>query len=70
MLTDGNPLISNYQYAGATDLLVTWLYKLTLTNNQYNFASVIGLIIFVLVAGISIYNYRKTQSYKEDDIIQ
>ncbi|KRE98512.1 sugar ABC transporter permease [Paenibacillus sp. Soil766] len=70
MLTDGNPLISNYQYAGATDLLVTWLYKLTLTNNQYNFASVIGLIIFILIAGISIYNYRKTQSYKEDDIIQ
>jgi arabinogalactan oligomer/maltooligosaccharide transport system permease protein len=70
MLTDGNPLVSNYQYAGATDLLVTWLYKLTLTNRQYNFASVIGIIIFVLIASISIYNYRKTQSYKEDDIIQ
>ncbi|MNI02061.1 Maltose transport system permease protein MalF [compost metagenome] len=70
MLTDGNPVVSQYQYAGATDLLVTWLYKLTLTNRQYNFASVIGIIIFVLVAGLSIYNYRKTSSYKEDDIIQ
>jgi len=70
MLTDGNPSVSDYQYAGATDLLVTWLYKLTLTNRQYNFASVIGIIIFAMVAGISIYNYRKTQSYKEDDMIQ
>lgn len=70
MLTDGNPNVSDYQYAGATDLLVTWLYKLTLTNRQYNFASVIGLIIFAMVAGLSIYNYRKTQSYKEDDMIQ
>ncbi|MBW7474360.1 sugar ABC transporter permease [Paenibacillus oenotherae] len=70
LLTDGNPLVSGYQYAGATDLLVTWLYKLTLTNRQYNFSAVIGIIIFVLVATLSIYNYRKTRSYREDDIIQ
>lgn len=70
LLTDGNPIVSGYQYAGATDLLVTWLYKLTLTNRQYNFSAVIGIIIFVLVASLSIYNYRKTRSYREDDIIQ
>lgn len=70
MLTDGNPNVPHYQYAGATDLLVTWLYKLTLTNRQYNFASVIGIIIFALVAGLSIYNFRKTPSYKEDDIFR
>lgn len=70
LLTDGNPFVKDYQYAGATDLLVTWLYKLTLTNRQYNFSSVIGIIIFILVAGLSIYNYRRTRSYREDDIIQ
>lgn len=70
LLTDGNPIVTGYQYAGATDLLVTWLYKLTLTNRQYNFSAVIGIIIFVMVASLSIYNYRKTRSYREDDIIQ
>ncbi|MFD2670865.1 carbohydrate ABC transporter permease [Marinicrinis sediminis] len=70
LLTNGNPVVSEYQYAGATDLLVTWLYKLTLTNRQYNFASVIGIIIFIIIAGLSIYNFRKTRSYREDDMIQ
>jgi arabinogalactan oligomer / maltooligosaccharide transport system permease protein len=70
LLTDGNPVMNEYQYAGATDLLVTWLYKLTLTNRQYNFSAVIGILIFILIAGLSIINYRRTRSFKEDDIIQ
>jgi len=70
LLTDGNPVKGDYQYAGATDLLVTWLYKLTLNQNQYAFASAIGIIIFILVASISIYNYRRTRSFREEDMIQ
>ncbi|MFC0216042.1 carbohydrate ABC transporter permease [Paenibacillus chartarius] len=68
LLTDGNPILPHYQYAGATDLLVTWLYKLTLNNRQYNMAAVLGIIIFAVVAGLSIYNYRKTSSYREEDM--
>lgn len=60
----------DYQYAGATDLLVTWLYKLTLNQNKYNMASAIGIIIFVIIASFSIYNYRRTKSFKEEDMIQ
>ncbi|MNC33646.1 Maltose transport system permease protein MalF [compost metagenome] len=70
LLTDGNPVNPKYQYAGSTDLLVTWLYKLTLNNQQYNFSSAIGIIIFVIVAGLSIYNFRRSRSYKEEDMVQ
>lgn len=70
LLTGGEPVKGDYQYAGATDLLVTWLYKLTLTQNKYNMASAVGIIIFVIIASFSIYNYRRTKSFKEEDMIQ
>ncbi|AJY75914.1 carbohydrate ABC transporter permease [Paenibacillus beijingensis] len=69
LLTNGGPVNPNYQYAGDTDLLVTWLYKLTLSNQQYNLASVIGIIIFVIIASLSIFYYRRTRSYNEEDMI-
>ncbi|WP_019535349.1 sugar ABC transporter permease [Paenibacillus ginsengihumi] len=69
LLTSGDPVNANYQYAGHTDLLVTWLYKLALNQSQYSFASVIGIIIFLLVAAFSIWSYRRTRSYKEEDMI-
>lgn len=70
LLTGGDPVKGDYQYAGATDLLVTWLYKLTLNQNRYNMASAIGIIIFLIIASFSIYNYRRTKSFKEEDMIQ
>lgn len=70
LLTNGNPVVGDYQYAGATDLLVTWLYKLTLDQNKYNMASAVGIIIFLIIAIFSIYNYRRTKSFKEEDMIQ
>ncbi|MBP2001568.1 arabinogalactan oligomer/maltooligosaccharide transport system permease protein [Paenibacillus shirakamiensis] len=70
LLTGGSPVVGDYQYAGATDLLVTWLYKLTLDQNKNNMASAVGIIIFIIVATFSIYNYRRTKSFKEEDMIQ
>lgn len=70
LLTGGSPVNGNYQYAGSTDLLVTWLYKLTLDQNKNNMASAIGIIIFIIVASFSLYNYRRTKSFQEEDMIQ
>lgn len=70
LLTNGNPVNGEYQYAGSTDLLVTWLYKLTLDNSMYNMASAVGIIIFLIVASLSIISYRNTKSFKEEDMVQ
>ncbi|MCR8844869.1 sugar ABC transporter permease [Paenibacillus sp. SC116] len=70
LMTNGNPANGDYQYAGSTDLLVTWLYKLTLDNHKYNIAAAIGIIIFIIVASLSIWNYRRTRSFREEDMIQ
>lgn len=70
LLTGGGPINENYQYAGSTDLLVTWLYKLTLDRSLFNMASAVGIIIFIIIASFSIYNYRRSRSYREEDMIQ
>ncbi|GMK41595.1 arabinogalactan ABC transporter permease [Paenibacillus sp. CCS19] len=70
LLTGGAPVNGDYQYAGHTDLLVTWLYSLTLNFSQFNMASAIGIIIFIIVATFSIINYRRSRSFKEEDMIQ
>jgi len=70
LLTKGDPKTGEYAFAGTTDLLVTWLYKLTLDNQIYNIASAVGILIFLFIASFSIYNFRRTRSFREEDILQ
>ncbi|HGC9348204.1 TPA: carbohydrate ABC transporter permease [Streptococcus agalactiae] len=65
LLTQGGPTNSTYYQAGSTDLLVTWLYNLTVTAADYNLASVVGILIFILSAVFSLLAYTRTNSYKE-----
>lgn len=67
LLTEGGPVNSNYYSAGETDLLVTWLYKLTIETADYNIASVIGIITFVLSAVFSLFVYTRSNSFKKED---
>ncbi|MDN6900185.1 sugar ABC transporter permease [Oenococcus sicerae] len=59
LLTGGGPSNSNFYNAGDTDLLVTWLYNLTLGTQDYNIASVIGILIFIFSAVFSLFMYKK-----------
>lgn len=70
LLTGGGPESIDYYYAGKSDLLVTWLYKLTITNKDYNTGAVIGIIIFVITATLSLITYRQTGSYKDEEAFQ
>ncbi len=71
LLTNGGP-VDNVYYGGgtgaqSTDLLVTWLYRLTIDQNpKYNVASVIGIIIFVISAALSLITYNKTAAKGEE----
>lgn len=58
------------QTAGKTDLLVTWLYKLTIENQYYNLGAVIGILTFVILAILSLITYRNTGSYKDEEGFQ
>ncbi|MCI7112378.1 MAG: sugar ABC transporter permease [Lachnobacterium sp.] len=55
------------QTAGKTDLLVTWLYKLTIDNQEYNIGAVIGIMTFVVLSIVALVTYRNTKSYKDEE---
>lgn len=70
-LTGGGPLSLDYYQAGKTDLLVTWLFKLTTgTMKDYSYASAIGILVFILSATFSLIAYRQTSSYKREEDFQ
>ena len=66
-LTGGAPTVSDSTttFAGGTDILVTWIYKLTINLMKYNYASVIAVMIFIVLAPFAIFNFRNTKAYKE-----
>ncbi len=66
LLTGGGPDRIDYYYAGETDLLVTWLYKLTINERDYKMGSVIGIMIFIISAVLSLIAYRRTSAYKNE----
>jgi len=66
-LTAGGPPVVAYYNAGATDLLVTWLYKLTVDHQDFNLASVIGILTFVVCAIIAIVTFNITASAKKEE---
>ena len=67
LLTNGGPSTSEYYQAGKTDLLVTWLYKLTANQRDYNLASTIGILVFIISAVFSLITYRNTAAYKREE---
>ncbi|MCI8925293.1 MAG: sugar ABC transporter permease [Lachnospiraceae bacterium] len=70
LLSGGGPDSLDYYYAGKTDLLVTWLYRLTITQKDYNLGAVIGILVFVILAVLSLITYRRTGSYKDEGAFQ
>ena len=72
LLTGGaptNPAASSAAgTVGYTDLLITWLFKITMgAESQYYLASVIGILVFVVVALISLIVYNLLPSIKNEE---
>lgn len=72
LLSGGAPATLEYYRgtAGKTDLLVTWLYKLTIDNKDYCYGAVIGILTFVISIVISLVAYRRTAAYKNEEGFQ
>ncbi len=69
LLSGGSPTpVGNS--AGKTDLLVTWLYKLTVDQQYFNLGAVIGIMTFMVLAVVALVTYRNTASYKDEEGFQ
>lgn len=73
-LTGGGPNmpqagLTTVTNCGATDLLISWIYKLTMyTPSRYNLASVLSLLVFVVLVPFALYNFTRTKSFKEGEV--
>ena len=72
LLTGGDPanpnLVVQGQTVGHTDLLITWLFDLTTgATSNYKLASVVGIMIFVVVAILSLIIYNVIPSTRNEE---
>jgi arabinogalactan oligomer/maltooligosaccharide transport system permease protein len=70
LLTEGKPNVVGGYKAGGTDLLVTWLFKLSVNEREYNLGSLIGILTFLCTSVITLVTYRHSKAYKEEDAFQ
>ncbi|MCL2719268.1 MAG: sugar ABC transporter permease [Lachnospiraceae bacterium] len=55
--------------ANGIDIVVTWIYKLTMQNPQkFQYASVLAVLLFAVLTPFAIWNYTRTKSYKESGL--
>lgn len=69
-LTQGNPsdTLTTQSFAGATDTLMTWIFKLTVDQRMYNRAAVIAILVFLAIAPFAMYQFSQTKSFKDGDV--
>ena len=70
LLSGGFPRAAGGYWAGHTDLLVTWLYRLSVDQREFNLGAVIGIITFLCTTTIALLTYRRSKAYKEEDRFQ
>ena len=71
LLSGGKPLsVGLAGNAGSTDLLITWLYKMTVTDSNYKLAAVMGILVFVVCAVINLVVYNMIPSVKNEEDFQ
>ncbi len=73
-LTGGGPFtnIGGVRY-GATNLLITWLYSLTMQDTalaRYNIGSVIGIFTFIITAFFALIVFNSSKSNTQEDTFQ
>jgi arabinogalactan oligomer/maltooligosaccharide transport system permease protein len=66
-VSEGGPFPADNPQIGATDLLITYTYRLAFgaQGAKYGFAAAISIFIFLIVAVISIIGFRRTRVLEE-----
>ena len=77
LLTQGYPQMANvdtaaYGKVGETDILITWIYKMSMDGATKNYATacVLGVIVFVIIAFFSLIFYSRSNSVKNEGDFQ
>lgn len=52
--------------AGGTDILVSWIYKLTMQSSQYALAAALTILLSIFVIAIAMWQFRKSNSFNQE----
>lgn len=66
-LRDASIRSEGYFLANNTDLLINWLYRMSIDNNYYSIGAAISLVIFIITSVISLTVYVLSPSYKQEE---
>ena len=67
LFNNGGPAVMGSN-AGGTDILVSWIYKLTMSSSQYAIAASITILLSIFVVGVALWQFRATNSFKQDNM--
>jgi len=65
-VTGGGPANPAFKLAGSTDILISWIFKLTLNQRMYNYAAAISILIFIILATVNGLTLLRTRVFRED----
>ncbi|MFM2477995.1 carbohydrate ABC transporter permease [Celerinatantimonas sp. MCCC 1A17872] len=65
LFNNGGPAVASSN-AGGTDILVSWIYKLTMSSSQYGIAAAITILLSIFVVGLALWQFKKTNSFNDD----
>src|SRR5699024_10828850 len=65
LFNSGGPAVPG-STAGGTDILVSWIYKLTMQNRPYALAAALTILLSIFVVGIALWQFKRTNSFKEE----
>lgn len=67
LLTGGGPPRLNTSFAGYTDIVATFGYKLVLTFYRYGLAGMMSIVMFLIVGSLTLIQMRMTRAFSEVD---
>ncbi len=68
LFNGGGPAVSG-QNAGGTDILISWIYSLTMVSQQYSKAAAITMILSLIIISVALWQFRRTKSFQEEDMM-
>lgn len=69
LLTGGGPALEGSNVAGATDILISYTYKIAFAagkGNDFGLASAISILIFLIVGTISAISFARSKALREE----
>lgn len=68
LFNGGGPAVAG-QDAGGTDILISWIYKLTMTSAQYGKRLTLTMILSLIVITVALWQFKRTKSFQEEDMM-